>query len=448
MPSIFSSKRYSLFLLLFISISNHQIIKTGVGEAYDFISDSGIKKKIGGYIKAEYYYDSRQVVAFDDDQFLAFPKPKLLDPRCKDINKRAEGHYCAIESRLSFQFSGSKVKCADLSGIIEGDFWGATNIDYSKPFNNFIEIPNIFRLRHAAIFLDWPDIKLTMGQYWHPITIQECYANTISFNNGTPIDPFARSPLIMIDYEWCKFHLIACSSFQLDFTSNGPLGFNPVYNALGLVPNFDLQFKQFFDTHSIGAGIDYNRLKPRIMSEEGFAVNEPLSYITAFGWLSLNWPEKFAWHSKFTYAQNGVGYDLIGGYATHSIDPCTGKRTYASINVISYWWDLIAFPEREVEPGLFTGFVKNIGATKSIIPDIVDANGTIINQMVFGFGADIDVVFRVSPRLRWRMSKELTLAAELEYTYASYGDLTTSGKVKNTVPVGNIRGLCAAYYTF
>lgn len=440
MQSSFPSKYYSFLILILASLLCNINIQAGVGAAYDFISDSGVKKAIGGYIKAEYYYDSRQVEAFSVDQFLLYPKKKILDPCCKDLNRRGEGHFVALESRLSFSFRGTKVKTADLSGIIEGDFWAAAS--------SVVLIPNIFRLRHAAIFLDWPCITLTMGQHWHPITIEECFPDTISFNNGSPMDPYGRSPLIKIDCKRDTFHLIAGAAYELDFNSFGPEGFNPVYMARGLIPNFDLQFKKFFGEHAIGALIDYLRLVPRIKTAQGYSVVEPLSSFTSVAWLALNWSEKFAWHQKVAYSQNGAGYGMIGGYATTNIDPCTGKKKYTNISALAYWWDLIACPGQTVEPGLFVGAVKNLGAMNTIIPDTFDDQGILIDENVFGFGTDVNYVFRVAPRMRWRMSKELTIAAEFEFTRAAFGTIVSSGNVVGAVPVNNMRGLCAAYYTF
>lgn len=441
MPSSLSSRRQVILALSIFSLINHMSLEAGVGAAYDFISDTGIKKALGGYIKAEYYYDSRQVVGSSVNQFLFFPKKKILDPCCTDLNKRAEGHFVAVESRLSFSFHGTKVKSADLSGIIEGDFFGALA-------NSLAQIPNIFRLRHAAIFLDWPGITLTMGQYWHPITIAECFPNTVSFNNGLPIDLATRTPLIAVDMNKDTFHVIGCASYDLDFRTLGPEGYSPVYMARGLIPNFHLQFKKFFDAHAVGAAINYTRIVPRINTPQGYSVVEPLSSYAAITWLALNWPTKFAWHQKIAYAQNAFDYLSLGGYATTSIDSCTGKKKYTNFNTLAYWWDLIVHPGQTVEPGLFIGAIKNLGALNPIIPDVVNEQGQIIDQNVFGLGTDITYLLRVSPRVRWRLSKEFMVAAEFECTRAAFGTIKSSGKVVNGVPVNNMRGLCAAYYLF
>lgn len=417
---------------------------------YNFLTNKGIKTHFGGYIKAEYFYDSRQVLGYSTDQILLFPKPQKLDPCGNDINGRGEGHAAAIESRFGFSFDGTKVGCADLSGLLEGDFWLIPKVE-SDPI-----AADLFRLRHAAIFLKWPDITLTMGQYWHPIFIGECFPHTVGFNDGTPFDPYARSPLVMVDFDaGDQFHFIGCASFQLDYCNLGPLilketdllkdAGSPRYMGLSLVPNLNFSFKKFFGDHAAGAGIDYNRFVPRIVSDEGYAVIEPLSAVNAIAWIALNWPHIFEYHSKISYCQNATGYKVLGGFGTHEIE-CeeSGRRDYANISSLNIWWDLIALPECTVEPAVFVGYAKNVGSMKSIIP----------SDAVFGIGvneekgAAIDHVIRVSPRTRWRITESLTLAAEFEFTRAAYGTIQTNGRVEGLTPVNNFRGMLASYYWF
>lgn len=459
----FSSKKYSIiFLLLFLLVPAGKLTcmaaDTDISDnpqeeeeyIYSFVTNRKINSKLGGYVKAEYFYDSRQVLGFSTDQVLVFPRKQDLDPAGNDKNARGEGHAVAIESRLGFEFEGTKVQCADLSGILEADFWLIPAIE-SDPI-----AADLFRLRHAAIFLKWPDIQLTMGQYWHPVFIQECYPHTVSFNTGLPFDPAARAPQVRCDYEYDGFHLIGCASFQLDFSNIGPniiqatLDFkdagSPRFMGRSLVPNLDLSFKKFFGNHSVGAGIDYNRFVPRLVSDEGFAVIEPLSAVTAFAWIALNWENKFEVHSKIAYCQNATGYKVLGGFGTHKIEcEITGRREYANIDSLNIWWDLIALPDCNVEPGIFIAFAKNLGTLKSILPE----------DLVFGIGVRegtgnaIDHLIRVSPRCRWKLSESITLAAELELTRAAYGTIQDNGKVAGIItPVNNIRGLLATYYWF
>ena len=274
--------------------------------------------------------------------------------------------------------------------------------------------------------LDWEKFTLQLGQTWHPLAVLQCYADTISFNNGVPIDIYSRSPLIKATYHGTNFDFIACLSTQLDFNSDGPNGFSTEYMRNAIVPNLHAQLQGLFGKHVAGIGVDYKRLRPRIETFTGFKTSESLSSVAAIAYLSLNFPS-VVFRTKVIFGQNAHDYGMISGYAVHTIDPITDERTYANLQAVSYWIDVAVVKSKKIEPGIFIGYVKNIGATKTILPNVVDTTGTVTEKRIFGFGTDADHVFRVSPRCRWRINK-LTLAGEIEYTRAAFGTINNKGK--------------------
>ncbi len=141
------------------------------------------------------------------------------------------------------------------------------------------------------------------------------------------------------------------------------------------------------------------------------------------------------------YAQDAAVFEMIGGYGVHTRDPLNDERTYAPLQTVAVSSEFIW--EGNWEPGLFIGYVKNIGARKTIIPNFGPDN----ESGVFSLGPDIDRVYRVSPRIRYYHTN-FTIGMELEYTNAAYGTITTEGTVINAVPVGNTRFLFATYYVF
>ena len=62
-----------------------------------------------GYIKPEFFWDSRQVIGGRDDQTLIFPEPKVWDRCCRDINAAPAYNMIAIESRVRSEILGPKV---------------------------------------------------------------------------------------------------------------------------------------------------------------------------------------------------------------------------------------------------------------------------------------------------------------------------------------------------
>lgn len=138
-------------------------------------------------MKNDVFYDSRETVSARDGHFLLWPSPVALDSVNTDMNNKAQLNMLAIQSRLTFRFSGPDVLGAQTTGLIEGDFFGNASI-------------NSLRLRHAFVKLKWKHTELISGQYWNPLFSTSCFPGTISFNTGTPFNSFARNPQIRITH--------------------------------------------------------------------------------------------------------------------------------------------------------------------------------------------------------------------------------------------------------
>jgi hypothetical protein len=111
----------------------------------------GIRFK--GFVKSDYWYDTRQVVASREELFLFYPKEKRLVDG-KDVNAEDYVNFSPVTSRLTGLISGPDAFGAKTSGVIEADFSGVTNADI-----------NGFRLRHAYGILRWEKSELLFGQY-------------------------------------------------------------------------------------------------------------------------------------------------------------------------------------------------------------------------------------------------------------------------------------------
>lgn len=398
-----------------------------------------------GYIKYAAYYDTRQVLGLRDDYVLFAPDRKILDPTGKDINAKGQGDMSDIESRLRATIKGPKVGNAALFGVIEADFLGFTASNLRNIYGATPEFLNIFRLRHAFMQLDWEKYSFIAGQTWHPVIVPFCWVETISFNGGIPFEPFSRSPQVRFTYQNERIRIIAAALSQVRFFNDGPEGFTAKYLRNAVVPNLHGQLQIKMGEHRLIASLDYKRLVPRIVTNKGFKVRESINSVLAFLLACLEWQD-FYFRTKLTFAENGTNFGMFSGYAVHTIDPITDKRTYTNIREITFWIDT-AIKIKNLEPGLFIGASKNLGSSKSIKLNVTDNAGMILERRVFGIGPDINTAFRIAPRLRWYV-KKIVPAAELEYTRASYGTLTTKGKIIDTTPVGNLRFTFAVYYYF
>lgn len=388
-----------------------------------------IKVDISGYVKAEGIFDTRQNFTIRDGHVLFFPLNRLPDVNGRDINARGDFDEYAIQTRMRFEAFGPDIGCMKSRSYIEADFFGTTD-----------DTLDSFRMRHAYLSLESDDFDFLAGQTWHPIYFPVEAPDTISFNTGTPIDPFARSPQFRFVYHNEHLDILGAAIGFVTPLPFGPLGPSNKYFRDSIMPNLHAQTRLKWDNAQqfIGAGVDIMRITPRLASNANYKDVNPFNAFSAIVYARFAL-QNAVLYSKFCYAEDAAMWAMIGGYAVHTQQPITDSRTYVPFRSISYWSELIF--QGDIEPALFIGYVKNLGAKKSIIQSIGD------ESTVYGLGTNIKAVFRASPRIRWYI-KSLVLGAEIEYTRASYGTLDECGNVNNTIPIGNTRFLFATYYIF
>ncbi len=396
------------------------------------------KAEMHGFIKHEAYWDSRQVVGFDQNEYLAYPKPQLLDSQCNDINAQGQFNMIDVESFLHLGVYGPEIFGAKSYGHIEANFFGIN------------ENINTFALYTIIIKLIWEKGNLIAGEWWHPFYLIKDYPRTVQFNTGAPIAPVATEPGFFGTYTYKdKFDFTFAALSATYYTNDGPEGLSTKYQRNAIVPRITATAQYHFQNHVAGIGIDYKRIKPRLSSIENdklFKVNEHLNSVSAESYIALHFPSVDV-RSQITYGENSIDLGQIGGYAVSSIDPTTGEQTYKNLRTISWWLDINIVKSKKVVPGIFIGYLRNIGASDCIIPNEVDSDGVVTKKNVFGFGENIKHEFRIAPRIKWHI-KWLEFALEFDYTSAGFGTVESNGKIENVTTVANKRLMFATYYKF
>lgn len=387
-----------------------------------------------GYIKNEAFIDSYQVIGDRQDQYLFFPSAPHYDRGGANINAKGRFDMLAIETRLRGEVTGPYIFGASSHGVCETDAWASSALQLG-----------LMRIRHAFIYFEWDDKSILMGQYWHPLLLPECYADTISFNGGTPIEPFTREPQVRLTKQFDTMTLILVAGSHANTPYDGPNGIDTLYARNAILPNINIQLFSSIRQHICGIGVDITRIVPRLVTNKNIRITESLMSFITMAFAAFNW-EHVALRTKFVYAQNGSPYGLISGYAVDAIDPYTDQRHYTNTQCLNGWVDMAY--KGEVEPGLFMGISKNIGASHKIIPSITDPHTGKTERLIYDYDFEnIDFIYRVSPRIRWFL-KPFIFAGELEITGARYGNITETARVVNTKMVNNVRTLLAAYYVF
>ena len=381
---------------------------------------------LSGFLNAQLFSDSRQIVGARADMFALYPRRAVYDEDGKDINSKGKFNQAAMTTRLRTLITAPNVWGARSSALIEVDFTGVNDLDL-----------NGLRLREGWIKLQWRKTEVLIGLYWHPMFVDEVRPKTISLNLGAPYHPFSRHNQVRIQQSLGKLKLIAVAASQIEFANYGPVGRNAIYLINAAVPNFDLQIQYQGKKYILGAGVDYKQLLPRLSVELIPGINsksnDKIHSYAATLFAKVN-SRNLIISMQGVWGQNLTEHIMLGGYIENQVDTATNRITYANTEQFSVWADMIT-TGKKFRVGLFAGYAKNLGYTSP-------AAGELYTR-----GNDIDYSFRVSPRLQFHFHK-LLLASEFEYTAAAYGDPDINGNIDQSELVGNFRILLGVFYFF
>jgi hypothetical protein len=391
--------------------------------------------KISGFVKNDFFYDTRQTVASREGHFLLWPEPVVEDENGEDINAGANFNMLALQSRLSFAVTGPDALGARTSGLIEGDFYAQANDNI-----------HLLRLRHAFVKLNWTHLEVLAGQYWNPLFITKCFPATISFNTGVPLNSYARNPQIRVSYTLGGLNFMAAALSQRDYASIGPEGESSQYLRNSAVPDMHFQVQYGFSNDAgtgllAGAAVAYKTLVPRLSNTnllgEIYRLDEKVSGITILGFLKLT-ATPLTVKMQARYGENISDLLAISGFAVREVtDLRTGQSEYTPLKSWTVWAEVHTNGNPQL--GIFGGLTLNNGTRKEM--------SSTLNH-VYGRETNIRSLYRISPRVLYQAGK-VSLGLELEYTSAEYGsDYDTFYIPATTTAVANLRVLTSVYYFF
>ncbi|MGM0648680.1 MAG: hypothetical protein ACQESZ_09900 [Bacteroidota bacterium] len=352
---------------------------------------------ISGFVKADYVFDTRQIVDSRENLLLFYPKDNT-----DAAHDKATYNQYALISRLRANISGVKILNAASEAVIEGDFSGVSNNDIDG-----------FRLRHAYFRLSWDKASVLLGQYWHPLTVPEAFPAVLSLNIGAPFHAFNRGPQLRFEYRPGKFKIIGAVISQRDFANDGPLGYTPQYMYQGGLPDFHAQLHFSIKNWTMGAGGGYKTLAPAFGK---YGVDKTLSSFSAVGFVQLQ-TNRSRLLVQSVYGQNSYDHLMMGGYAM-TFDSLTQHVDYRNIPMAAFWADYTFNLNNDWKAGLFLGYTT--------LNDIQYKN----DETLFARGANIEFVSRISPRIIKNVGN-LTAGLEGEYTNAWYRDVSAENLAEN-----------------
>lgn len=370
---------------------------------------------LGGFVKAESIYDTRQVAQVREGQFHLYPLAKVdLNGDGIDDNETNNLLFAAFQSRLKVAGVDTTRLGAKLSGVIEVDFFGSANDNVSQ-----------LRLRHAFVKIAWPRHELLFGQYWSPMFMASVYPLVVNFSTGAPFQPFARYPQVRYTYKPGPVQVIAALSQQRDAFQE--IGGRKLQQQSGL-PAGHLHFQYVRGDFLAGVGGTMKAVRPDISGDRFHA-----KAVQVYAKLTV--PD-FAIRSKVTYGHDLADHLMTGGFLT------LDNNEYSCLSVLATWLD-ITTTSKPWTYGLFAGYLTNLGAEMEMNPDMVlGVNARVPNMKS---------MWRLSPRVSYSINR-LRVALEIETTSANYvsgySDKYKPISLDGDEPVLNVRTLFAVYYFF
>ncbi|QTV05497.1 hypothetical protein [Faecalibacter bovis] len=368
--------------------------------------DQKVDVNFYGFVRSDIFADSRQNIGAGENVVMLYPKDRQLDANGQDINATGKFHMLSVISRAGVTLKGPEILGAKSSGVLEGEFFGATEGGINE-----------FRLRHAYIMLDWEKTQLGIGQYWHPFVVLEALPNVVNYGTGAPIYGLNRNPQIRLTHKFTdNLKVIATIHSQRDFTPNT----DPYRNG-GPAGHLQVQYKT--DKFVVGVAGQYESQKPKLVSQdlksneraEGFSasayakvITKPVT-ITATGYLMQN-------ASSFVQLGGYVGYQLPGQV-----------ETYKPIDTEAVWLDVQQNTTGKWAFGAFAGVVYNRGVDEPIEGASSTSYGVTTNWGAVSAtpgGRTVNYLYKVVPRLDFTPNKALKFRLEMERSSAQWADAT------------------------
>jgi hypothetical protein len=399
-----------------------------------------VSLKIYGHVRTDFFYNSRANVESVDGLFYSYPKDEKLDPNGEDLNGSASSNMYAVYSRMGFDFAGPMIGKAKTSAKIEFDFRGNGNDNLSA-----------LRLRHAYFNFDWGKSKVLVGQTSHPF-FGDVSPQILNLNTGSPFQPFGRAPQIRYRYNSGALQLQAAAVWQSQFKSHGPSATDGTGNSRiqaphknANVPELALGIDYKANGWILGVGVDMLSIVPRVTSFDEnkkplYKVDERLTTVSYEAHLKYQ-KDKWFVAAKSVLGSNFTHTSMLGGYGIKSEDAKTGEREYTPFRNSSNWINVVY--GKKWKPGIFLGYIKNLGTAD----DMMNADKYAAGTNIYGTGTDIDKLMTGTFELTYNVP-HWKIGVEYNYTEAYYGTTQKDGKVKDTHSVGNNRLVLSATYSF
>jgi len=374
---------------------------------------------LSGFVKSSYLYDTRQVAAARETEFLLYPVEEA-GPGEDDASATDRLASYQIFSRLGLTIGGfPQVMGGDVQGYFESDFFGPMGLT-----------TNTLRIRRAHVKMTWDDREVLFGVEWSPLFTLSVFPRTIATEAGTPFNPFGRQPMVKLTLKRDNFRFVGAAAWQFDaFQSATFLGTSGIQQQqLSALPGLHGQVQYVSGDLTLGGGGYVKALRPVATGERVFT-GAALAYGAYVG-------DRLNVRGKAVYGGDLHDHVKTSGIIYDAAEDPEGnfvRDAYQALNSFSTWLDVEG--KGTVVPGLFAGYLTNLGASDPV-------SGTVIAT---GRGTNIDALWEIAPRMalnygpmRFGFELQITTAAyasEFDENYAPTGDTESVTNVRGNVSV-------------
>ncbi len=375
------------------------------------------KIKLYGFVRNDFYFNSRVNEESTDGLYNFYPKPAKMMSGI-DENEIPNSEMLSAYTRIGLDITGEEIQGFQVSAKIETDFAGTSTNYY------------LMRIRQAYLHLSKENTQLLVGQTWHPL-FSSMIPSMVSINTGTPFQPFNRSPQLSLTQKLNNLWTFRASAiYQNQYTSTGPIGYSSSYLKQSILPNLYTSIEYKKNASSIGLAIDYKRIKPLDTYLNSASV-------MLYGCYTKG---KMQVKAKSILGENLADQIMTGGYAlAKTVD--FGKVEYTNLNTLHQWVNFTYGQKLQV--GIFAGSAIHLGANKEL-----DESVTVYGRGYYPSGDEmISHLWRIAPFIIKNMGN-LKIGAEYNFTRANYGQLLSSGNIEYTYNVDNHRIIGVFMYQF
>ncbi len=386
-------------------------------EKFEIVKPTENKDKVDvqfyGFIRNDIFMDTRQMIGAGETLVPLYPKDRLLDVNGADINDASKFHMLSIVSRAGVNLKGPELLGAKTSGILEGEFFGATEGGINE-----------FRLRHAYVMLDWEKTQLGIGQYWHPFVVLEALPNVANYGTGAPVYALNRNPQVRLTHKFTNhLKLIAAVHSQRDFTPNN----EPFRNSGMPAAHLQLQYKT--QTFTAGIAAQYENLKPKLSSGTPILKStERVENLSFMPYSKLNTKPLQITVAGYLM-QDASSFVQLGGIVGYQTSP-DAVETYKPMNTHSIWTDIQQNTKNKLSFGLFAGYVRNNGVKDPVEGAFATTYGVTTNWGAVSAskgGRTVNYLYKFVPRMDFTLSKALKFRLEYDRSTAQWADATIKG---------------------